>query len=100
MCTNTYNLVRKNSVYFLGFQQFGIALDFQFFRPTRNGSLFQRRNPIYNMAYSLTSLNLIGSYLMGKFQDQSVRTYVFDSLSVLTLATTSIYRVAPLSDNF
>ncbi len=30
---------------------------------------------------------LIESSLMGKIQDQSVTTYVFDSLSVLTLAT-------------
>ncbi len=31
--------------------------------------------------------NLIKSSLMGKIQDQFVKTYVFDSLSVLTLAT-------------
>ncbi len=31
--------------------------------------------------------NLIESYLMGKIQDQSVSTYVLDSLSVYTLAT-------------
>ncbi len=87
MCANMYNLVRKNLVYFLGFQQFGIAMDFQIFSPMRVGSLVQHRNPIYNVAYLLTSLNLIESYLMGKIQDQSVRTYVLDSLSVLTLAT-------------
>ncbi len=39
------------------------------------------------MAYLLMSLNLIESYLMGKIQDQSVSTYVLDSLSVLTLVT-------------
>jgi hypothetical protein len=42
---------------------------------------FLRRNPICNIP------NLIKSYLMGKIQDQSVSTYVLDSLSVLTLAT-------------
>ncbi len=31
MCANTYNPVCKNLVYFLGFQRFGIVLDFQFF---------------------------------------------------------------------
>jgi hypothetical protein len=31
--------------------------------------------------------NLVESSLMGKIQDQSVSTYVLDSLSVLTLAT-------------
>ena len=87
MCANTYKLVRKNLVYFLGFQQFGIALDIQIFSPTHIGSFVQRRNPVYNVAYLLTSLNLIESYLMGKIQDQSVSTYVFTSLSLLTLAT-------------
>jgi hypothetical protein len=87
MCANRYNLVRKNLVYLLGFQQFGIALDFQIFSPMRVGSLVQRRNPIYNVGYLLTSSNLIVSYLMGKIQDQSVSTYVLNSLSVLTLAT-------------
>jgi hypothetical protein len=82
-----YKLVRKNLVYFLGFQRFGITLDFQFFSPTCIGSFLQCRNPINNMAYLLMSLNLIQSYLMGKLYDQSVSTYVFDSLSVLTLAT-------------
>ena len=87
MCANMYNLVRKNLVYFLGFQWFGIALDFQFFSPTRVGSLVQCRNPVYNVVYLLTSLNLIESYWMGKIQDQSVSTYVLDSLFALTLAT-------------
>ncbi len=31
VCANMYNLVRKNLVYFLGFQRFGITLDFHFF---------------------------------------------------------------------
>jgi hypothetical protein len=87
MCANTYNLVRKNLVYFLGFQRFGIALDFQIFSPTHVGSFVQRRNPVNNVGYSLTSSNLIESYLMGKIQDQSVSTYLFNSLSVLTLVT-------------
>jgi hypothetical protein len=87
MCANTYNLVRKNSVFFLGFQWFGITLDFQIFSPMHVGSLVQRRNPIYTVAYLLMSSNLVESYLMGKIQHQSVSTYVLDSLSVLTLAT-------------
>jgi hypothetical protein len=87
MCANTYNYVHKNLVYFLEFQRFGIALDFQIFRPMCIGSFVQHRNPIYNVAYLLMSSNLIESYLMGKIQDQSVTSYVFDSLSVLTLAT-------------
>jgi hypothetical protein len=81
-----YNLVLKNLVYFLGFQWFGITLDFQIFSPRHVGSCVQRRNPIYDAAYLLTSPNFIESYLMGRIQDQSVSTYVFDSLSVLRLA--------------
>jgi hypothetical protein len=87
MCANMYNLVRKNLVYFFGFQRFGIALDFQIFSLTCIGFFVQHRNPVHNMVYLLTSLNLIKSYLMGKVQDQSVSTYIFNSLSVLTLAT-------------
>jgi hypothetical protein len=34
--------------------------------------------------------NHIESSLMGKIKDQSVSTYILDSLSVLTLATTSL----------
>jgi hypothetical protein len=40
------------------------------------------RNPVCNIVP-----NLIKSFLMGKIQDQSVSTYVLDSLSLLTLAT-------------
>jgi hypothetical protein len=87
VCANTYNLVRKNSVNFLGFQRFDMALDFQISSPTCFGSFVQHRNPINDMAYLLTSLNLFESYLMGKIQDQSVSTYVFHSLSVFTIAT-------------
>jgi hypothetical protein len=87
MCANTYNLVRQNLVYFLGYQWFGIKLDFQIFSPTRVGSSVQRRNLAYNLVYLRTSSNLIESYLMGKIQDQSVSTYVLDSLSSLILAT-------------
>ncbi len=43
---------------------------------------FLCRNPKCNIVP-----NLIKSSLMGKIQDQSVSTYVLDSLSVLTLAT-------------
>jgi hypothetical protein len=87
MCANTYNIVCKNLVYFLGFQQFDITLGFQNISPMWVGSLVQCRDPIYDVAYSLMSSDLIESYLMGKIQDLSVNTYVLDSLSVLTLAT-------------
>jgi hypothetical protein len=40
------------------------------------------RNPVCDIVP-----NLIKSSLMGKIQDQSVSTYILDSLSVLTLAT-------------
>jgi hypothetical protein len=43
---------------------------------------FLRRNPVCNIVP-----NLIESSLMGKIKDQSVSTYVVNSLSVLTLAT-------------
>jgi hypothetical protein len=45
-----------------------------------------RRNPVCNMVPNLIQ-NLIESSLMSKIQDQSVSTYVLDSLSVFTLAT-------------
>jgi hypothetical protein len=41
-----------------------------------------RRNPVCNIV-----LNFIKSSLVGWIQDQSVSTYVLDSLSVLTLST-------------
>ena len=47
---------------------------------------YLRRNPACNMVLNLIQ-NLIESPLMDKIQDQSVSTYVLDSLSVLTLAT-------------
>jgi hypothetical protein len=43
---------------------------------------FLCRNPVCDIVP-----NLIESSLMGKIQDQSVSTYILDSLSVLTLAT-------------
>jgi hypothetical protein len=43
---------------------------------------FLHRNLVCNIVP-----NLIKSSLMSKIQDQSVSTYVLDSLSVLTLAT-------------
>ncbi len=43
---------------------------------------FLHRNPVCDIVS-----NLIKSSLMGKIQDQSVITYILDSLSVLTLAT-------------
>jgi hypothetical protein len=47
---------------------------------------YLRRNPVCNIVQNLIQ-NLIKSSLMGKIQDQSVSTYVLDSLSVFTLAT-------------
>jgi hypothetical protein len=47
---------------------------------------YLRRNPICNIVLNLIQ-NLIKSSLMAKIQDQSVSTYVLDSLSVFTLAT-------------
>jgi hypothetical protein len=44
------------------------------------------RNPVCNIVSNLIH-NLIKSSLMGKIQDQSISTYLLDSLSVLTLAT-------------
>ncbi len=59
-----------------------------------NGALASlHRNLVCNIV-----LNLIKSSLMGKIQDQSVSTYVLDSLSVLTLAT-GIQQVKPFSNN-
>ncbi len=45
-----------------------------------------RRNPVCNKVPNLIR-NLIESSLKEKIRDQSVSTYVLDSLSVLTLAT-------------
>ncbi len=47
---------------------------------------YLRRNQVCNTVLNLIQ-NLIESSLMGKIQGQSVSTYVFDSLSVLTLVT-------------
>jgi hypothetical protein len=44
------------------------------------------RNPVCGIVPNLIQ-NLIKSFLMGKIQDQSVSTYILDSLSVFTLAT-------------
>jgi hypothetical protein len=48
--------------------------------------LVKRRNPVYDIVWLMIP-NLVKSSLMGKIQDQSVSTYVLDSLSVHTLAT-------------
>ncbi len=48
--------------------------------------LVEHRNPVCDIA-QLMILNFVKSSLMGKIQDQSVSTYVLDSLSELTLAT-------------
>jgi hypothetical protein len=47
---------------------------------------YLRRNPVCDIVLKLIQ-NLIESFLMGKIQDQSVSTYVLNSLSVFTLAT-------------
>ncbi len=47
---------------------------------------YLRKNPVCNIVLNQIQ-NLAKSSLMGKIQDQSVSTYVFDSLSVFTLAT-------------
>ncbi len=44
------------------------------------------RNPVCNIVPNLIQ-NLTESSLMGKVQDQSVSTYILNSLSVFTLAT-------------
>ncbi len=58
---------------------------------------YLRRNPVCDMVPNLIQ-NLIESSLMGKIQDQSVSTYVLNSLSVFTLAT-GILRVVPFCNN-
>jgi hypothetical protein len=47
---------------------------------------YLHRNPVCNIVPNLIQ-NLIESSLMGKIQDQSVSTYVLNSLSIFTLAT-------------
>jgi hypothetical protein len=44
--------------------------------------LVERRNPIYDIVWLMIP-NLVESSLMGKIQDQSISTYVLNSLSVL-----------------
>ncbi len=58
---------------------------------------YLRRNPVCNIVLNLIQ-NLIESSLMGKIQDQSVSTYVLESLSVFTLAT-GILQVMLFSNN-
>jgi hypothetical protein len=58
---------------------------------------YLHRNPVCDIVPNLIQ-NLIESSLMGKIQDQSVSTYVLDSLSVFTLVT-GILRVMPFSNN-
>ncbi len=47
---------------------------------------YLRRSPVCNIVPNLIQ-NLIESSFMGKIQDQSVSTYILNSLSVLTPAT-------------
>jgi hypothetical protein len=58
---------------------------------------YLRRNLVCDIVPNLIQ-NLIESSLMGKIQDQSVSTYILDSLSIFTLAT-GILRVVPFSNN-
>ncbi len=58
---------------------------------------YLRRNLVCNIVLNFIQ-NLIESSLMGKIQDQSVSTYVLDSLSVFRLAT-GILQVLPFSNN-
>ncbi len=58
---------------------------------------YQCRNPVCNIDPNLIQ-NLIESSLMGEIQDQSISTYVLDSLSVFTLAT-GILQVVPFSND-
>jgi hypothetical protein len=55
------------------------------------------RNPVCDIVPDLIK-NLIKSSLMGKIQDQSVSTYILDSLSVFPLAT-GILQVVLFSNN-
>ncbi len=59
---------------------------------------YLRKNPVCDIIFPNLIQNLIESSLMGKIQDQSVSTYILDSLSVFTLAT-GILRVVPFSNN-
>jgi hypothetical protein len=59
--------------------------------------LVECRNPVCDIVWLMIP-NLVESSHMGKIQDQSVSTYVLDSLSVLTLAT-GIWQVVPFSNN-
>ncbi len=47
---------------------------------------YLHRNPVWDIVPNLIQ-NLIKSSLMGKIQDQSVSTYVLNSLFIFTLAT-------------
>jgi hypothetical protein len=58
---------------------------------------YLRRNPVCDIVPNLIQ-NLIESSLMSKIQDQSVITYVLNSLSVFTLVT-GILQVVPFSNN-
>jgi hypothetical protein len=55
-------------------------------RSSDDALAYIRRNPVCNIVPNPIQ-NFIESSLMGKIQDQSVSTYVLDSLSVFTLAT-------------
>ncbi len=64
------------------------------FSPTRVQFLVKHRNPVCDIVWLMIP-NLVETSLMGKIQDQSVSTYVLDSLfvslSVLTYLTVCLY---------
>ncbi len=97
MCANTQNLVHENSVYFQDFS--GLAAHW-IFSPTCIQFLVKRRNPVCDIV-QLMILNLVKSSLIGKIQDQSVSTYVLDSLfvslSVLMYSTVCLYSLQQLA---
>ncbi len=91
MCANTQNLVHENLVYFQDLN--GLAARW-IFSPTRIQFLVKCRNPVCDIFWLMIP-NLVESSLMGKIQDQSVSTYVLDSLfvslSVLTYLAVCLY---------
>ncbi len=91
VCANTQNLVHENLVYFQDLNR--LALHW-IFSPACIQFLVERRNPVCDIV-RLMIPNLVESSLIGKIQDQSISTYVlnslFVSLSVLTYSTVCLY---------
>ncbi len=91
VCTNTQNLVQENSVFCQDLNRLAARW---LFSPTRVQFFVERRNPVCDIVWLMIP-KLVKSSLMGKIQDQSVSTYVLDSLfvslSVLTYLTVCLY---------